>query len=174
MISTNDTLFEEKQKFTQWWLWTLLLLLNGMFIYGLSVIYMADQNQMDSDTEKVAILIALILIPLLTLLFLTFRLDTIVKSDGIYFRFFPIHRKYRHYSWEQIDELFIRKYSPITEYGGWGIRYGLFGKGMAYNVKGNMGLQLVLKNDKRKLIGTNKPKELNAVIKQFGFGVEKF
>ena len=51
---------------------------------------------------------------------------------------------------------------PISEYLGWGIRAGSNGK--AYNVKGNIGLQLVLKNDKRVLFGTQQPNELQKAI----------
>jgi hypothetical protein len=58
----------------------------------------------------------------------------------------------------------VRKYSPIKEYGGWGFRYG-FKNGKAYNISGNMGLQLILKNGDRILIGTQKPEELETYLK---------
>ena len=50
------------------------------------------------------------------------------------------------------------------EYGGWGLRYGFFGKGRALNVSGNTGLQIEFNNGKRLLIGTNKPRELKEVL----------
>jgi hypothetical protein len=168
----NDVLFKEKQKFTQWWLWLILLSVNGMVVYGFFDLYLSGESQRNSESDHVAMWIALLLIPLLSLLFVAFRLDTLVKSDGVYFRFFPIHRKYRYYPWEQLAELYVREYAPILEYGGWGIRWGLFGKGLAYNIKGNMGLQLLLKNKKRILIGTNKPKELKDVLERIGVKAE--
>ncbi|SDL02555.1 hypothetical protein SAMN04487898_11451 [Pedobacter sp. ok626] len=71
---------------------------------------------------------------------------------------------YKHYSWDVIDKYYIRTYSPLGEYGGWGIRYSMSGQGMAYNVSGNKGLQLELNNGKKILIGTNNPTELEAAL----------
>jgi len=56
----------------------------------------------------------------------------------------------------------VLTYSPISDYGGWGIRYGSIGK--AYNVSGNRGVQLELLNGERILIGSQKPEELAAAI----------
>ncbi len=40
-----------------------------------------------------------------------------------------------------MNEFYARKYRPIREYGGWGIRYGWNGR--AYSTSGNEGVQLV-------------------------------
>ncbi len=61
----------------------------------------------------------------------------------------------------------VLTYSPIKDYGGWGIRYGRGGK--AYNVRGNRGVQLQLANGQRLLIGSQRPEELsNALALAFG------
>lgn len=158
---SNEILFTERQRFKQWWIWLILLGVNAVFIFrifrqimGLQPI---GQNTM-SDTGLIVVTTVSIL---LTILFLNFRLDTLIKKDGIYVRFYPIHLKFNHYAWQSLTKSFIREYSPISEYGGWGLRYGLFGKGKAYSVSGNKGLQLELTNNKKLLIGTNKPDELN-------------
>jgi hypothetical protein len=57
-----------------------------------------------------------------------------------------------------IEKYEVITYDPILDYGGWGIKYNRHGK--AYNVSGNKGLQLYLKNGKRILIGTQKESEL--------------
>lgn len=105
---------------------------------------------------------------LLPILFLIFRLDTQIKKDGIYVRFFPIHVKFRHYTWGELTKIFVRRYSPLAEYGGWGLRFGLFGKGRAYNVSGDKGLQLEFTDNRKLLIGTNKPDELTEVLNEIG------
>jgi hypothetical protein len=56
-----------------------------------------------------------------------------------------------------------RTYSPVLEFGGWGIRVG--GGGMAYNVSGNEGVQLVLKSGRRVLIGTRQPDVLMSALR---------
>jgi hypothetical protein len=67
-----------------------------------------------------------------------------------------------------LTKSYVRQYSPIAEYGGWGLRLGLFGKGQAYNVSGDKGLQLEFTTGQRLLIGTNKPEELNTVLLSIG------
>ena len=105
---------------------------------------------------------------LLTLLFVFLRLDTAIQKDGIYYRFLPFQLTYKKISWDRISKAFVRQYNPITEYGGWGLRIGLFGKGQAFNVSGNKGLQLVYDNGKKLLLGTQRPQEIEQVLKQLG------
>lgn len=51
--------------------------------------------------------------------------------------FASFHLQFKHYPWSLLTKLYVRQYAAIKEYGGWGIRPGLFGKGKAYNVSGN-------------------------------------
>ena len=101
---------------------------------------------------------------LITALFAIVHLDTIIKRDGIYFRFYPVQRKYKYLSWQKITKSYVRRYKPILEYGGWGMRIGLFGRGRAYNVPGRNGLQLVYSDGKKLLIGTQKPEEITEIL----------
>jgi hypothetical protein len=61
---------------------------------------------------------------------------------------------------------YVRKYKPLAEFGGWGLRFGVSGK--AYNISGNKGLQLELTNNKKLLIGTQKPEELSEALNKIG------
>lgn len=93
------------------------------------------------------------------------RLVTEVRDDGVYVRFFPFHRHFKVFLWEDIESFEARTYRPILEYGGWGLRFGL--GGTAYNVSGNRGLQLVLGSggwSDRLLIGTQRPEELAMAV----------
>ncbi|MBQ4803289.1 hypothetical protein J8L88_10555 [Aquimarina sp. MMG015] len=76
--------------------------------------------------------------------------------------------KFIQYDWGSIKQLYIRKYDPIYEYGGWGIRMNIRGKGKAFNISGNIGLQLEFLNNKKLLIGTNKPEKLSEALKKIG------
>lgn len=60
--------------------------------------------------------------------------------------------------WSQLDDLYVKDYNPIADYGGWGYRNGSQGK--AYNTKGSVGLQLIFKDGSRLLIGSQKKDEL--------------
>ena len=67
--------------------------------------------------------------------------------------------------WKDIEECYVRQYSPLREYGCWGIRFGLNGK--AYNVKGNKGIQVKLKSGKKILFGTQNEIEVKDVIQLY-------
>jgi len=92
------------------------------------------------------------------------RLVTEVRGDGIYIRFYPFHRGFHGFLWEEIESFEARTYRPILEYGGWGIRFGSGEK--AYNVSGNRGLQLALGGGRtgRVLIGSQCPEELAMAV----------
>lgn len=164
----NETLFTERQRFKQWWLWLILLGINGLFLFGVFRQVIGGQQFGDKQMSNIGLLITTGLTILLTILFLNFRLDTLIKKDGIYVRFFPFHLKFKYYAWEKLKKSFVRQYSPIAEYGGWGLRYGFLGKGKAFNVSGDKGLQLEFMDNKKLLIGTSKPDELTEVLKRIG------
>jgi len=86
------------------------------------------------------------------------NLTTEVRSDGLYVSYFPFHLSFHRIASEEIRGFEACTYSPIKDYGGWGIRYGR--KGKAYNVSGNRGVQLKLSNGKHLMIGSQKPEEL--------------
>ena len=155
-------LFSETQKFKQWWIWLLLLGLNGTILYGIYQQLFLDQQFGNKPMSDVSLIVTGIFISLLTIVFLLFKLETHIKEDGIYVRFFPIHLSFRFYAWESISKLEVREYKPISEFGGWGLRG--FGKNRALNISGNIGLQIEFKDGKKLLIGTTKSDELSDVI----------
>ena len=131
----SKILFSEQQRFTQWWLWLLLLGILGYHFYSIFNLLAADKNLMINP----GLLISTAIISLISLLLLGVRLETQIKTEGIYVRLFPFHLSFRKYPWTRIKKSFIRQYDPIGEFGGWGIRFGLFNSGRAFNVTGNMG-----------------------------------
>lgn len=164
----QEVLYAEKQKFNQWSLWLLLLGFNSIFIYGIIRQVYLNPTQESNLMPNSGLIFALTISVLITLLFAIFRVDTLIKKDGIYVRFFPIHSKYKYYPWDKMTKSYIRTYSPISEYGGWGLRLNLFGKGKAYSTSGNQGLQLVLKSGEKILIGTQKPDEIMGILEKIG------
>ena len=161
-------LFSEQQKFKQWWLWIILLVLNFIFILGIYKQIIHKEQFGDNPMSNSGLIIGLVLMVSLTILFGNFKLQTIIKNDGIYVRFFPLQIAYRKYTWDKLINIYVREYNAITEYGGWGLRYGIFGNGKALNVSGDKGLQLVNLNKSALLIGTNKPEEIKEILLNIG------
>jgi hypothetical protein len=62
----------------------------------------------------------------------------------------------------QIEQVQVRRYDPIGEFGGWGIRYGRGGR--ALNMTGDRGVQLRLRGGELLLIGSQRPEEFAAAI----------
>ena len=162
----NEILFSETQKFRQWWLWILLMGWDVIIFYGVYKQVITGRTFGDKPSSNTELLIIATISLLVTILFLAIRLDTQIKKDGVYVKFFPLHVKFRHYPWAQLSKCYVRKYSPLAEFGGWGLRIGFSGK--AYNISGNQGLQLEFTNNKKLLIGTKKPKELTEALVSAG------
>ncbi len=163
---TNKIVFSEKQRFKKYWVWLILFGLNGLFIFGLIKQVIFGYQFGDKPMSDIGLIIVTILTLLLSILFFNFRLETNIQSDGIYVRFFPFQLKFKFYSWDKIDQSFVREYHPIGEFGGWGIRG--FSRNRAYNVSGNKGIQLIMQDGSKILIGTNKADEAKDILKQLG------
>jgi hypothetical protein len=99
-----------------------------------------------------------------TVVLVSARLVTEVREDSVYLNFAPFPFTSQLISFSKITSATARQYSAIGEYGGWGIRYNLFGNGRAYNVRGNQGVQLVFKDGRKLLIGSQRSEELAGLI----------
>jgi hypothetical protein len=152
-------MFTETQRFTQWWLWLILIGVWSAMVY--SIITAPPQTNS-------AVYVSFGIGILLPLLFWQMRLITRITQEGIYVRFIPFHFKEKFYPWDTITASYVRTYSPLKEYGGWGIKYGFNGQGLVYNVVGNVGLQLQFKEGEAVLLGTQKGKEIKQVLAALG------
>jgi hypothetical protein len=170
----DKVLFREEQRFTQVWIWVLLI---TCFLVGVVPIWYGVYQQVylgkpfgdhpGSDTGLiiVAIFTTLLMFGIL-LLFRLSKLITEIREDGIHFRFPPFILKWRMISREEIERYTVGKYSPVGEYGGWGVRYSFRKYGRAYNISGNQGLRLYLKNGKVLLLGTQRSQALSFAMQK--------
>ena len=143
-------LFEERQKFNQWWLWVILLVLPLLSIIPFN-----------SDGINYNYVLICIAIPLI---FYFFELRTFVTKEGLHYQFFPFHLKKHLIKLDEIEKIEALQYKPLGDYGGWGIRYGF--KGKAYNVSGNKGVKVHLTNKKNILFGSQKYNGLAQTLKE--------
>jgi hypothetical protein len=166
--------YQEEQKFDQIW-FRLIILLSWapmIVIFGTGIYQQIGQGKPwgDNPTSDTALLFTTICIFVImtgvTWIAFSMRLITQVTKQGFVYRFPPLINKFKTIPKSMIKEYQVRKYSPIGEYGGWGIRRGIFGRGRAYNVKGNIGLQFRLQDDKKILFGTQRPEALKAAMEK--------
>ncbi len=93
------------------------------------------------------------------------RLVTEVVPGELSVRLYPFRTV--RFPVADIRSLEVREYSPLREFGGWGVRVGPGGK--AYNAYGNLGVQLVLADGRRVLVGSQRPQELEAALRAAGY-----
>jgi len=149
--------YYESQKFNQWWLWLLNFVVLGSVLWGG---YQEFQGGMPlwQIVLGVGLFAILALIPMALI-----ELRTTITDDGVEVRFWPFSR--RRIFRSEIKSMQVRSYSPIGEYGGWGVRRGPAGR--AYNMMGNRGLQLELHDGEKILIGTQSPEELAEFVREW-------
>lgn len=145
--------FKETQRFNQPWIWAVMVLVTGITFYGIFT----------QPIEGWEVIIPIIILGLVFMLFVSLQLKTRIDENGLSFSYFPLIGQ-RKYSTDQIEKLELIEYNSLTKFGGWGIRYNF--TMWAYNVGGKHGLIVSLK-DKKFLIGTQKPEEMQKAIKQF-------
>ncbi|MBX7181206.1 MAG: hypothetical protein K1X82_03755 [Bacteroidia bacterium] len=155
----KNTGFVEMQGFRQPLLWLALIGLEGLLLYANYSQLVLNQPIGDHPVSNGTLLGFLFLFTFLLFLLWSVKLMTKIDETGIYYRFSIFQRKFKFQSWSEVKFCSVRTFSPLREYGGWGIRWG--GKsGMAYTVSGNQGLQLVLKDQTQLLIGTKESDQL--------------
>ena len=151
-------LFIEKQRFTQWWLWAIIVI--GLLISSYSI-YM---QYVEGAISKNVFFLYNFFEAAVLLLFVSLRLETTITKDEVQVLYFPFHWKKRTYPFSSIKKMEVITYLPIADYGGWGVRISFNGK--AFNVRGDKGLKLYFDDRKPLLIGTQKPEELQKCLEQ--------
>ena len=168
MAEENSLIFREVQAFGSSLRYLLVILTAVSVVIFAIALWETITNPKTTNTFVPTLLsIIAMAIPIaVTILFFILKMETEVRSDGLYVRFYPMHIRFRKFTGQDLAEHYSRTYKPIREYGGWGIKCSFIGKGKAYNVSGNKGVQLVLTNGKKLLIGSQKTDELVAAIDQ--------
>ncbi len=155
--------FNEKQSFRAWWIWTLISI-SPIVSLALCIKHTIFEKPIGINQQEDFVLLTLTLVLGLVfpLLFYMIRLETKVNSEGVFLKFRPFHINWVKLEFNEIKVAESIKYSPLKDYGGWGIKYGP--KGKAYNVSCNKGVLLTLKNGSRVLIGSGYVDALQAAI----------
>ncbi len=152
--------FEETQQLKLWWLY---ILLGIETIIVCSVLFLGKHKMGWKELKNIYFLpILSIALPYIIIYIVTKnRLTLKIDQYGISYHYWPFVRK-KHISWTAVKKAYIRKYDALSEYGGWGLRTGLWfkfnDKAYIFNDK-TLGLQLEL-DPKKVLFSTEKPDEL--------------
>ena len=184
-MKNEEVTFYERQWITKLTLF-IMIPVSILFLYGCYVQLINGVPWGNRPASDEMLIISTFLFLLITVVAQLSNMKTFIDSEGIHIRLYiiPFFATKKSFFWEDISSAYVRKYKPLIEYGGWGKRSNKWYKmkfsigkvrfpqiesnNIAYNMSGNIGLQLVLNNNKRILIGTQKPEELTDVLKILG------
>lgn len=162
-----QTEFKEVQNFRVWW--HILLAGFPVIICSLlfALVYFNLIETKDGNKNTIAFIISLIATFIFFIWFITIKLETIINENGIFVNYIGMPFCKRSIKWEEIKEISIIKYSPLNDYGGWGVRYSSTGNGWCYNVSGDDGIKIIYTTEKPFLIGTQQKEEVEKIINYY-------
>jgi len=169
MKDQHDILFKESQRFTQWWLWVLLFGLLTLPFYGIVQQLILKEPWGSKPMSDLGLIIFALGMAALVYFIYYIQLRTWIHPDRIVVSFPPFFRKKQFVIYEIAS-------AKVVTYGmlvGYGLRYSSK-YGTVYNIKGNKGLALTMKNGKKYMIGTQHPAQVEEVVKhQLAMSVTK-
>lgn len=151
--------FKEEQSFRQWWLILIAIGCTGLLLtYIISVSISGDFL-----IKPTAFILSFVTILFFAFLF-SLGLHTRIDQNGIKTWWEPFHFLEKEFAWEDLQKVYVRKYKPVQEYGGWGIKGKK--KNKVYSVSGNNGIQLVSSKG-RFLIGTQNVADVQSILNRY-------
>lgn len=166
MNHSRPVLFDERQGMPKWARILALAIPAGAayMCYVQLLLKRPVGNRPMSDAGLIVLTLALLAF---SVLLSRIHLRTRVYPGLLTIRLWPFVN--RRVPVEEIEKIEVRTYSAIREYGGWGWRFGFAGD-TAYTMWGNRGVQVRLRGGKGFLIGSQKPGELAAALRDAGAG----
>jgi hypothetical protein len=164
MNGSVNQIFLEVQRPRHWYYWAflvfLVLLTWSMAIFQLLLGVPVGNNPAEDWLMILILIFAGVLFPIFLLLA---RLTVEVRKNGLFVRYSPLHLHFINVSLETVIDAQTVTFSPLGDFGGWGIRYGEGGK--AYTMNGNRGIRLTYADGHWLLIGSLRSEELEMAIR---------
>lgn len=155
-----DSVFIETQKFNKWWHY---ILMGFPLTATIVTTYFTLKTPQANPTS---LYISTGLAALVTVWLFTIKLKTTIDNSKIIAHFFGVPFCKREILWSDIQTIDVIEYSPLMDYGGWGIRYSS-SSGTCYNVAGKTGIKIIKKDGTAFLVGTQQKEEAIQIIKHY-------
>lgn len=151
MEQTTSVRFREEQGFRQWWVLLLIGLVAALQWWGfIQQIVLGRPWGNNPAPDWMMVLLWLLFGIGMPLFFLYMKLIVTVTDDAIDIHYRPLTRRTIPIS--EITHIEALKYSPIREYGGWGIRGA--GGNRTYSISGDRGVEVTLTDGHKVMIGS--------------------
>lgn len=150
--------YKETQKFSQWWLWLILLASVGFMAFKTyQQMFLGVQDGNIPMSNGILIALTVLLFTIL-ILFGRMQLNTYINQSEINIHFIPFSKK--RILWKDVKKAEVVNYGFV---GGWGFRFWTK-HGRVYNTGGDTGLSIELNNGEKYLVGTQKAAELTQYL----------
>jgi len=153
-------MYQEKQRFTQWWLWAILIGVSALAIFGIYRQIILGQPFGDNPMSDSGLIIFAVLMIALSAFFWSIHLDTRIDKTHVRFSFFPFLKK--SVERKNINSAKVLDYGTV---GGWGIKQSRK-YGTVYSTGGDLGLAIVMQNGDKFVIGTQNESELETFLRK--------
>jgi hypothetical protein len=148
--------YREVQHFRQPHLWVLLLGLAGFsFFTAVSITIQGISPGKPGISDPLFVVAGIAFGLGFPVFFAFLALEVEVRTDGIRYRFFPLHSAYHTITWDDLERYQVTSCRSAREYGGFGIRYKW--KGYACSLSGDRGILFYLHDGTRVMIGSVNP-----------------
>jgi hypothetical protein len=162
-------LFQEKQRFTQWWLWVIIVAA-AVFVVGLfgKALYQQfilgtpwGDKPMSDDALLVLALFNITAVTVMLLIFFNAMLEIMIDKSSVTYRYFPLIRNWKRIERENVLSFQVRK-NYLT---GYGMHRDLKGNKII-NVKGHDVIEIMMNDGSKLTLGTQQPDEFLQALQQ--------
>ena len=161
--------FEERQTFTQWWLWLIV----GATTIGINVLFIQavvqqlimgtpwGREPMSDESLLILSVVVLTVSTGLSLLFFATVMEVRVDKRAIEYRYTPLIRSWRRIERESIRDVRRRR----NYFMGHGVKRSWDGT-RALSVKGIDGIELTLDGGSKIFLGSQQPEEFRSAVER--------
>ncbi len=158
-------IFREVQHFRLWWVVVLLGLVTALQWWAfVTQILLGRPFGSNPGPDWLIWVFWIVFGILFPIAFAALRIDTRVEPGLLRVRLAPF--SHLRIPLSTIRHAEVVTYRPIRDFGGWGLRWSA--KGRALNAYGSRGVQLVLDNGTRIMVGSQHPEELVSALTTAG------
>ncbi|MDH3699491.1 MAG: hypothetical protein OER83_04190 [Flavobacteriaceae bacterium] len=150
-------LFKERQRFTQWWIWLVLITTACLTGYVFMEQIILGNPVGSKPLPDAWVIFFSFMYVLILFFFWLLELRTEIDSEEVRARLYPfIEHKF---FWDEVKNAEVIQYKFV----GYGLRFSIR-YGTVLNIAGNKGLAIELHSGARFLIGTQDPDSLKALV----------
>jgi hypothetical protein len=168
---SDPALFEEQQRFAPGWIFFVFLITAPVVLMQAFGTYQQLVRRQPWGTHPAsdqgllwADLLVLVVCCGVAWLVSSICMTVRVTRQLLDVNFYPVRHKRIRLS--DISTAFVRSFSPMLEYCGWGLRLSIKGNGWGYFLRGDQGVQLLLRDGTKMLVGSQDPARLLSALRQ--------